>query len=57
MKTIIVAEIGSNWEGSVIKAKKIIHECKRVGANTIKFQMRRAEDLYNVSNLNRKEYL
>ena len=57
MKTIIVAEIGSNWEGSVIKAKKIIHECKRVGANTIKFQMRRAEDLYNVSNPNRKEYL
>ena len=57
MKTIIVAEIGSNWEGSVTKAKKIIYECKRVGADAIKFQIWRAEDLYNVSNPNRKEYL
>ena len=54
MKTIIVAEIGSNWEGSVTKAKKIIYECKRVGADAIKFQMWRAEDLYNVSHPNWK---
>ena len=54
MKTIIVAEIGSNWEGSVTKAKKIIYECKRVGADAIKFQIWRAEDLYNVSHPNWK---
>lgn len=47
MKTTIVAEIGSNWEGSVSKAKKIIEECKSVGADVVKFQMWRANDLYS----------
>lgn len=46
MKTFLVAEIGSNWEGSLSKAKKIILECKKAGANAVKFQMWRAEDLY-----------
>ncbi len=46
MKVFLAAEIGSNWEGSIIKAKKIISECKKSGANAIKFQMWRAEDLY-----------
>ena len=54
MKTTIVAEIGSNWEGSVTKAKKIIRECKKAGANAIKFQMWRAEDLYTASHPNWK---
>ena len=54
MKTTIVAEIGSNWEGSVTKAKKIIHECKKAGANAVKFQMWRAEDLYTRSHPNWK---
>jgi len=27
MKVFVVAEIGSNWEGDVKKAKKIIREC------------------------------
>ena len=54
MKTTIVAEIGSNWEGSVTKAKKIIRECKKAGANAIKFQMWRAEDLYTTSHPNWK---
>ncbi len=47
LKTIIVAEIGSNWEGSLIVAKKIITECKNAGADTVKFQMWRAKDLYS----------
>ena len=46
MKSFIVAEIGSNWEGSFSKAKKIIHECKMAGADAVKFQMWRATDLY-----------
>ena len=49
MKTFVVAEIGSNWEGNLQKAKKIIKECKNAGADAVKFQMWRAEDLYDKS--------
>jgi len=41
-----VAEIGSNWEGSVHKAFVLMNECKEAGANAVKFQMWRADDLY-----------
>ena len=47
MKTTVVAEIGSNWEGNIIKAKKIIAKCKKSGADAVKFQMWRADDLYD----------
>ena len=47
MKTIIIAEIGSNWEGNLNTAKKIISECKIAGADAVKFQMWRAKDLYS----------
>ena len=47
MQTTIVAEIGSNWEGNLLKAKKLITECKNAGANAVKFQMWRATDLYS----------
>ena len=47
MKAFVVAEIGSNWEGSIIQAKKIIKSCKFAGADAIKFQMWRANDLYS----------
>ena len=47
MKTTIVAEIGSNWEGSIKKATKLISKCKSAWADAIKFQMWRAADLYN----------
>ena len=47
MKTTIIAEIGSNWEGNLDIAKKIILECKRAGADAVKFQMWRAKDLYS----------
>jgi len=32
MKVTIVAEIASNWEGNVTKAKKLIKECKKAGS-------------------------
>ena len=48
MRVTIVAEIGSNWEGSMKKATKLISKCKDAGANAIKFQMWRATDLYNI---------
>ena len=46
MRITVVAEIGSNWEGNIIKAKKIIRECKKSGADAVKFQMWRTDDLY-----------
>ena len=49
MKTTVVAEIGSNWEGSISKAKQIIKECKDAGADAVKFQMWRAKDLYSIT--------
>jgi len=42
-----VAEIGSNWEGDIHKAFQLIRECKMAGANAVKFQMWRADDLYD----------
>ncbi len=47
MKTFVVAEIGSNWEGSLQKAEKLIKKCKDAGADAVKFQMWRATDLYS----------
>jgi len=52
MDVLIVAEIASNWEGSISKAKKLIKECKKAGANAVKFQMWRAHDLYDPSHPN-----
>ena len=50
MKSYIIAEIASNWEGSVSKAKKLILESKKSGVNAVKFQMWRANDLYSKEN-------
>ena len=47
MKVFVISEIGSNWEGDIEKAKKIIRECKNAGADAVKFQMWRASDLYS----------
>lgn len=55
MKVTIVAEIGSNWEGDISKAKKLIRFSKEAGANAIKFQIWRANDLYDSKHPNWKE--
>ena len=55
MKSFIVAEIASNWEGSIAKAKKLIQASKNSGADAVKFQMWRASDLYTSSHPNWKE--
>lgn len=52
LKAEIIAEIGSNWEGSLVKARKIILECKKAGTDAVKFQMWRAEDLYSRNHSN-----
>jgi len=41
----VVAEAGINHNGSIKTAKKLIEEAKNAGANAIKFQTFRAEDL------------
>jgi len=55
MKSFVVAEIGSNWEGNYAKAKKIIQECKKANADAVKFQMWKAEELYDKSHPNWNE--
>lgn len=47
MKAYIIAEIASNWEGRISKAKDIILKSKKAGADAVKFQMWRAVDLYS----------
>ena len=54
MKSYIVAEIASNWEGSFVKATKLIQESKNAGADAVKFQMWRANDLYDSKHPNWK---
>ena len=55
MKSFVVAEIGSNWEGNYTKAKKIIQECKKADADAVKFQMWKADELYDKSHPNWNE--
>lgn len=47
MKFRVIAEIGSNWEGDIDLAKNHIKEAKNSGASHVKFQMWKAEDLYD----------
>ena len=44
-KTIIIAEAGVNHNGSLLKAKKLIDIASRSGADIVKFQTFRAENL------------
>jgi N,N'-diacetyllegionaminate synthase len=45
-KIFIIAEIGINHDGGFKKAKKLILEAKKNGADAVKFQLFKAEDLY-----------
>jgi sialic acid synthase SpsE len=51
----IISEIASNWNGSENIAKQLIWESKQAGADYVKFQMWRAEDLYKKSHPNWNE--
>ena len=52
MEVTVIAEIGSNWEGDLEKAKKLISKSKKAGADSVKFQMWRAKDLYSENHPN-----
>ena len=45
MKTSIIAEIGVNHNGSFKLAKKLIYIAKNAGADLVKFQIFKSEDL------------
>lgn len=47
----IVCDIGSNWCGNVNFGKKLISACKHAGADAVKMQMFRPEDLYSSTHL------
>ena len=46
----IIAEIGSNFDQSFIKAKKYVDIAKKIGANCVKFQLFKASDLMSKQN-------
>ena len=52
MKVTIIAEIGSNWEGDLQKARKLISKSKKAGADLVNFKMWRAKDLYSENHPN-----
>lgn len=52
MTVNIIAEIGSNWEGNIERGKLHIKKSKESGATHVKFQMWRAEDIYETSDPN-----
>ena len=45
-KINIIAEIGINHDGSFNQAKKLINLAKKSGADAVKFQLFKPEDLY-----------
>ena len=51
----IIAEIGSNWNGDIKIGKKIIRELKNIGVDAVKFQMWRANELYDSNHPNWNE--
>ena len=49
-KPYIIAEIGSNFDQSFAKAKRIIKEAKNAGADAVKFQLFKSKLLYPDNN-------
>ena len=45
-RPFIIAEVGSNFDQSLNKAKKYIETAKKRGADAVKFQLFSGENLY-----------
>lgn len=54
-KTFIIAEIGVNHNGSISLAKKLINYAKTAGADAVKFQLFKAENLI-LKNVDKADY-
>ena len=63
-KTLVIAEVGVNHNGNIKLAKKLINVAKKSGADYVKFQTFKAENLvcrntkpvqYQVSNVKKKQ--
>ena len=50
-KTFIIAEIGNNHNGNFDNAIKLIDQCKEIGVDAVKFQMRDLNSLYREKSL------
>ena len=50
----VIAEIGSNFDGSFMKAKKLIKLAKKCGADAAKFQSFKTEELLSRNGFERK---
>ena len=48
-KTLIIAEAGVNHDGSISKAKELIDKAAKAGADFVKFQTFKAENLVTKS--------
>ena len=44
--TLFIAEIGNNHNGSIERAKRLVLQCKEIGVNVVKFQLRDFNNLY-----------
>ena len=55
MKTIVIAEVGVNHNGSMPKAKKLIDIAKKAGADFVKFQSYIPEEIV-IKNLPKLNY-
>ena len=44
-KTYIIAEVGGNHDGDLTKAIELVKQAKSAGANAVKFQHYKAENL------------
>lgn len=49
IKTLIIAEIGNNHNGSIARAYELIDAAKASGAHIAKFQLRNMENLYRLN--------
>ena len=53
--TYVIAEIGSNFDGSINKAKKLVSTAKRSGADAVKFQSFKTELLLSKNGFKTKD--